>query len=144
MAKKKHIEIGRAISPSLRSVKLDPQKFKQVLYNLLSNAVKFTDEGGRVAIAAEPIDAGQLRLRVSDSGIGIRSEDFGKLFVEFQQLDSGLARRHQGTGLGLALTKRLVELQRGTITFESEVGKGSTFTVILPIGVDDALEPPAG
>jgi PAS domain S-box-containing protein len=139
-ARPKGIEIHRTIAPSLGTVTLDPQKFRQILYNLLSNAVKFTDEGGRVGIVVDPIDPRSLRLRVSDTGIGIRAEDLGKLFVEFQQLDSGLARRHQGTGLGLALTKRIVELQQGTITAVSVHGKGSIFTVVLPIA---GKEPPS-
>jgi signal transduction histidine kinase len=140
-AQKKGIEIESTFSPSLGTVTLDLQKFKQVLYNLLSNAVKFTDDGGRVAIAVDALDAGDcLRVKVSDTGIGIRSEDFGKLFVEFQQLDSSLARRHQGTGLGLVLTKRIVELQGGTIVVKSAPGKGSTFTVVLPLGAQTVLD----
>ena len=104
-----------------------------MLYNLLSNAVKFTNDGGRVDIVAEPGAAGHVRLHVRDTGVGIKPEDIGKLFVEFQQLDSSLARLQQGTGLGLALTKKLIELQHGTISTESEPGKGSTFTVVLPL-----------
>jgi protein-histidine pros-kinase len=134
MADKKDIEIRSAIAPSLGTVTLDPQKFKQVLYNLLSNAVKFSDAGGHVAIVAEPIDAGQLRLQVSDTGIGIKAEDMERLFLEFQQLDSGVGRRHEGTGLGLALTKKIVDLFGGVIAVESKPGKGSTFTVTLPVG----------
>jgi len=132
LATKKNIPIRSQIAPTAEQVTLDQQKFKQVLYNLLSNAVKFTDEGGRVDIVASAQDSSGLRLEVRDSGVGIKADDFSKLFVEFQQLDSGVARRHQGTGLGLALTKKIVELQKGTITVESEPGKGSTFTVTLP------------
>jgi signal transduction histidine kinase len=77
-------------------------------------------------------DAAHVRLQFKDAGIGIRPEDFSKLFVEFRQLDSGPARRYQGTGLGLALTKKIVELQQGSISVESQAGKGSVFTVILP------------
>ncbi len=73
-----------------------------------------------------------VRLQVHDSGIGIRREDLGKLFIEFQQLDAGPDRRYQGTGLGLVLTKRMVELLKGKIEVESEPGKGTTFTVIVP------------
>jgi PAS domain S-box-containing protein len=135
-AKKKNIPIRTQIAPAAEQVVLDQQKFKQVLYNLLSNAVKFTDDGGQVEIVANSQDTGRLRLEVRDSGVGIRAEDFSKLFVEFQQLDAGMARRHQGTGLGLALTKKIVELQKGTITVESEPGKGSIFTVILPSAAD--------
>jgi signal transduction histidine kinase len=139
LAKKKGIAIRKDIAPRLESITLDPQKLKQVLYNLLSNAVKFTGEGGRVDIIAGPYDPGRLRIHVRDTGIGMRPEDVKKLFVEFQQLDSGAGRRYEGTGLGLALTKKLIELQKGSITVESEPGKGSTFTVILPMGVENRL-----
>jgi protein-histidine pros-kinase len=76
---------------------------------------------------------------VSDTGIGIRREDFDKLFVEFQQLDSGSTRRYEGTGLGLALTKKIIEFQRGSISVQSEPGKGSTFTVLLPLPAADPV-----
>jgi protein-histidine pros-kinase len=140
MAKKKNIAIEQTISSAVERVTLDQQKFKQVMFNLLSNAVKFTDDGGRVAIVAGPHGSNQLRLQVRDTGIGIRPEDFGKLFVEFKQIDSGTTRKYEGTGLGLALTKKIVEFQNGSITVESEPGKGSTFTVILPLGVARVAE----
>jgi signal transduction histidine kinase len=95
--------------------------------------VKFSDDGGRVDIVADQYQSNQFRLQVCDTGIGIKEENLGKLFVEFQQIDSGTSRRYEGTGLGLALTKKLVEIQRGTIAVESSPGKGSTFTVILPL-----------
>jgi len=133
LARKKRIAIRNDVSRNLGSVMLDQQKFKQVLYNLLSNAVKFTDDDGLVEISAGLDGAGRLRLQVRDTGIGIRQEDLDKLFIEFQQLDSGSARRYEGTGLGLALTKKIVELQRGSITATSDPGKGSTFTVLLPL-----------
>ena len=133
MAKKKNIAIGKDISAVVESVTLDQQKCKQVLFNLLSNAVKFTDDGGSVDIVATLDGPNRVRMRVTDTGIGIKPEDLGKLFVEFQQVDSSLARRYQGTGLGLALTKKIVEFQKGSIKIESEPGKGSAFTVILPL-----------
>jgi signal transduction histidine kinase len=132
LAQKKNIMVQRSVDPAADAVRLDQPKFKQVLFNLFSNAVKFTNEGGRVHVLVSPHDATHLRLEVKDTGIGIAPEDFSKLFVEFQQLDSGPARRHQGTGLGLALTRKIVEFQQGSISVESELGKGSTFTVILP------------
>ena len=113
---------------------LDRQKLIQVLYNLTSNAVKFTNEGGEVRIVATVVGT-DLHMEVSDTGIGIAEADFPKLFVEFQQLDSGRARRYEGTGLGLSLVKRLVECQNGKIDVRSEVGRGSTFSVTLPIHV---------
>jgi signal transduction histidine kinase len=110
----------------------DPVRFKQILYNLLSNAVKYTPENGAVTILVSNDDCQQLRLRVSDTGIGIRKEDMPRLFREFEQIDSSLARRACGSGLGLALTKKIIELHKGSISVESEAGKGSTFTVTLP------------
>lgn len=86
-------------------------------------------------VDVSPVAKGMLRLQVRDTGVGIRQEDLGRLFVEFQQLDAGAARRHEGTGLGLALTRRLVEMQGGSIAVESEPGKGSTFSVTLPAGI---------
>jgi len=133
MAGKRAIEIRMDVARAVENITLDQQKFKQILYNLLSNAVKFSDERGRVEILASRSEGGQLRLEVRDFGIGIKPEAVPRLFVEFQQLDSGAARRYDGTGLGLALTKKIVELQGGTITVESEPGKGSTFTVTLPL-----------
>jgi PAS domain S-box-containing protein len=132
MAQRKKLAIISTVDPSADEVTLDKQKLKQVLFNLLSNAVKFTEDGGTVRLIADLYDGTRLRLQVQDTGIGIKSEDLDKLFIEFQQLDSGLARHHQGTGLGLALTKKIVEFQQGTIEVKSELGKGSTFTVILP------------
>jgi signal transduction histidine kinase len=133
IAQKKSIQVSVDVAPQLGDVTLDQQKFKQVLYNLLSNAVKFTDDGGKVDIIATPQDAHHFKLAVTDTGIGIKAEDLKRLFTEFEQLDSGADRRYEGTGLGLALTRKIVELQGGTIGVESEVGKGSTFTVTLPL-----------
>jgi PAS domain S-box-containing protein len=114
------------------AVTLDQQKFKQVLYNLLSNAIKFTPEEGQVSLRLRPLGDAQIELSVADTGIGIKAEDFSRLFVEFEQLESGSTRRYQGTGLGLALAKKIVELHGGTIRVESEFGHGTTFTVVLP------------
>jgi protein-histidine pros-kinase len=135
MATAKKIAIRREIAAPLGEVTLDRQKFVQVLYNLLSNAMKFTDEGGEVRVSARHHDTATLLVSVRDTGIGIRREDLDKLFVEFQQLDPGSARHFEGTGLGLALTKKLIEIQGGSISVESERGKGSTFTVLLPLSV---------
>jgi protein-histidine pros-kinase len=131
-ASKKNITINVQVSPTATAM-LDQRKFKQVLYNLLSNAVKFSYENGEVKLAAGLDPEGQLLLEVKDFGIGIKSEDLPRIFREFEQLDSGLARRGQGTGLGLALTKKMVGLQGGSITVKSEFGKGSTFTVEIPM-----------
>jgi signal transduction histidine kinase len=113
-------------------VVLDQQKFKQVLYNLLSNAIKFTPDGGRIELRVRDAAGGRIELAVSDTGIGIAPGEIGRLFVEFQQLDSGASRRFPGTGLGLALTKKIVEMHGGAIRVDSLPGRGSTFTVSLP------------
>jgi PAS domain S-box-containing protein len=138
MARTKIIEVVTTVSAELNGVVLDPVRFKQVVYNLLSNALKFTDRGGRVEIFCQPAETGRFRLAVKDSGIGIKPEDLSRLFREFEQIDSGRGRRYEGTGLGLALTRRLVELQGGEISVESESGKGSTFTVTLPLAFGEA------
>jgi PAS domain S-box-containing protein len=129
----KQIAMTTRVAPTLASVRLDRQKFKQVLLNLASNAVKFTDAGGRVDIELEPAGNDELRLCVSDSGIGITREDCARLFAEFHRVEASASNRRPGTGLGLALTKRLVELQGGRIEVDSEPGVGSRFTVHLPI-----------
>ena len=133
LAQKKRIKMGVEIAPELDEVVLDQQKFKQILYNLLSNAIKFTNDGGQVNVRVTPQDKEHFKLAVRDTGIGIRAEDISRLFKEFEQLESGTSRRYEGTGLGLALTRKIVELHGGVISVESEVGKGSTFTVILPL-----------
>jgi PAS domain S-box-containing protein len=130
--KKRHLDFQVSIDDNADSVNLDKQKVKQILYNLLSNATKFTADNGQIRLRVSQEAPGFLRLEVQDTGIGIKAEDIGKLFVEFQQLDAGSDRRYQGTGLGLALTKNFVELLGGTITLESKPGVGTTFIVVLP------------
>jgi len=137
IAQKKNIQIEVHIASEISDVTLDKQKLKQILYNLLSNAIKFNHEGGKVFIRAEPHNTDRFKLVVNDTGVGIKAEDSGRLFKEFEQLDSGVSRHYEGTGLGLALTRKIVELQGGTIEVESEVGQGSTFTVILPLILDE-------
>ncbi len=131
-AQKRRILITLEEAAPVELVTLDQRKFKQVLYNLLSNAVKFSHDHGRVAIVFGAEAGQRLRIAVRDSGIGIKAEDMPRIFREFEQLDSGAARRFPGTGLGLALTRRIVELHNGSIAVESEPDKGSTFTVVLP------------
>jgi len=134
LAQQKNITISIAIEP-VDDVTLDEQKVKQVLYNLLSNALKFTGQGGHVTISGGPLDASHFTVTVADDGIGIRPEDISRLFSDFEQLDAG-ARGHGGTGLGLALTRRFVELHGGSIRAESDFGKGSRFVVVLPLAVE--------
>jgi signal transduction histidine kinase len=109
----------------------DERKIKQILLNLLSNAVKFTPEGGRICITANKTDNG-AEISVSDTGVGIAPEDQRKIFEEFRQVGSDYGHKVEGTGLGLTLAKKFVELHGGKIWVESEVGKGSTFTFTLP------------
>jgi CheY-like chemotaxis protein len=132
VALKRKIRIETRIADDLGELVLDPGKLKQVLYNYLSNAVKFTPEGGVVRIRARNEDAVQFRLEVEDSGIGIAPENIEQLFQEFQQLDQGASKRYQGTGLGLALTKKIVEAQGGRVGVQTELDHGSTFYAILP------------
>jgi PAS domain S-box-containing protein len=121
-----------AVDPAVATATLDPSRLKQVLYNYLSNAVKFARDNGRVSIRIKPESGDTFRLEVEDNGIGIAADDMPRLFVEFQQLDSSRAKRHQGTGLGLALTRRIVEAQGGRVGVTSEPGVGSTFYAVLP------------
>jgi PAS domain S-box-containing protein len=130
LARRKGVELRTDIEPRPLELTVDPLKLKQILYNLLSNAVKFTDTGGVARVEAR-VEKETAVIRVSDTGIGIAPEDLVTLFEEFRQVDSSLTRKHEGTGLGLALTKRLVELHGGEISVESELGKGTTFTVTL-------------
>ena len=131
-AQKKLLQIRIQLDPDFDQVTLDRNRFKQVLYNLFSNAVKFTDEGGSVEVVTDKIDKNHFRLVVADTGIGIKPEDLKRLFKEFEQINPG-QRQGQGTGLGLALTRRIVELQSGTIDVESEFGRGTKFTIVLPM-----------
>jgi PAS domain S-box-containing protein len=133
VAAQKDIQIEAEVAPGLGQVVLDSAKLRQVLYNYVSNAIKFSGNGTRVTIRARPEGNDWFRLEVEDNGQGIRAEDLNKLFTEFHQLGSSSSSKpHQGTGLGLALTRRLVEAQGGSIGVTSEPGKGSTFWAILP------------
>ncbi|HZO14039.1 MAG TPA: PAS domain S-box protein, partial [Polyangiaceae bacterium] len=128
----KRIRITVSVHPDVDKLWLDPGRMKQVLYNYLSNALKFTPEGGNVFVRVEPEGAEAFRLEVEDTGIGIVPDDVPRLFVEFQQLDGGLDKKQPGTGLGLALTKRLVEAQGGAVGVRSTPGVGSVFFALLP------------
>jgi signal transduction histidine kinase/CHASE3 domain sensor protein len=132
LAEQKHLAIEIAQTAEIVDIIADPTKLKQVLYNYVSNAVKFTPEGGRIVIRVLPEGVHAFRIEVQDNGGGIRPEDMARLFVEFQQLDASSAKQHPGTGLGLALTKRIVEAQGGRVGVRSTFGEGSVFHVILP------------
>src|SRR6202040_309023 len=147
LAASRRIVISIEVDPGAREVVADPAKLKQVLYNYLSNALKFTPEEGRVTLRMAPEGGEHFRLEVEDTGIGIRPEDLGRLFVEFQQLDVGAAKKYGGTGLGLALTRRIIEAQGGRAGVESTPGKGSRFFAVLPraasLAATLALTPPS-
>jgi signal transduction histidine kinase len=132
IAIEKRIVVEIDVEHGLVEVVVDPARFKQIAYNYLSNALKFTLEGGHVIVRARALSDDRFAFEVQDSGIGIAPADLSRLFVEFQQLDTGTAKRHQGTGLGLALTRRLVEAQGGSVDVASTPGKGTTFRAILP------------
>ena len=133
MAAKQGLALRVELASEIGILINDQRRVEQVLLNLLNNAVKFT-ERGEVAVTAEEVYSPQIavRLRVLDTGIGIKPEDMAVLFQPFKQIDSGLTRNFEGTGLGLAICRRLLELMGGEIEVESEWGKGSVFTVILP------------
>ena len=120
------------VDPGLGEVKGEERKVKQVLLNLLSNAVKFTPEGGKISLSAS-LNDGMAEISVADTGVGIAPEDQEAIFEEFRQVGSDYARKREGTGLGLALARRLVALHGGKLWVESEPGKGSTFTFTLPV-----------
>jgi signal transduction histidine kinase len=149
MARQKSIWLSAEVAPGVPVIRADAGKLKQILFNLLSNAIKFTHDGGRVTVLAAPEDANGaapgVRILVRDSGIGIKPDDHERVFQSFEQLDASYAKEQQGTGLGLALTRRLVGLHGGRIWVESEgvAGKGSTFVLVLPAGETEAPPLPA-
>jgi len=120
------------VAEGVGEIVADERKVKQILLNLLSNAVKFTPERGRVGLTATAAE-GVITIAVSDTGIGIAPEDQAAVFEEFRQVGGDDARQQEGTGLGLTLAKRFVELHGGRIWVESQVGQGSTFAFTLPV-----------
>ncbi len=128
---RKTIDLRIEVDASLDRIVLDAGRLKQALYNYLSNAIKFSHEAGTIHVRALPQGPAHFRLEVEDTGIGIAAGDLPALFTEFQQLDAGADRRHQGTGLGLALTRRLVEAQGGSVGVTSVPGRGSVFFLVL-------------
>jgi signal transduction histidine kinase len=139
-AQRKHIELALSAA-GLPHVAADPARITQLLGNLLSNAVKFTPDGGRVEVRLRK-DGDQLELAVADTGVGIPAADLERIFERFYR--TAIARRQaiQGTGLGLTITKAIVEAHHGTIAVDSEEGRGSTFTVRLPLGLSPGVRGP--
>jgi PAS domain S-box-containing protein len=165
-AAERHIHLELKAGSDLGDIRVDVRKVKQILYNLLSNAVKFSNDGGDVVLDVTKVPRAEvgelpgewagrrfaafdnafdtfLRISVSDTGIGISEAGLHGLFQPFTQIDSGLARKYEGTGLGLAMVKLLTELHGGTVAVESAEGEGSTFTVWLPLRAADGSPPPA-
>jgi signal transduction histidine kinase/HAMP domain-containing protein len=130
-AQRHGIALSLQVEPEVGTAHADERKFKQILLNLLTNAVKFTPDGGKVDVHVELVD-GVLQVAVADSGIGIAPEDQAAVFEEFKQVGRHYTNKQEGTGLGLTLTKRFVELHGGSLTLQSQPGKGSTFTFTLP------------
>jgi ammonium transporter len=130
LATTRSLALGYEAADDLESVFTDEDKLRQILVNLIGNALKFTDQGG-VRVAAKRVD-GKIEISVTDTGIGIPTDQLDRIFEEFQQVEGGTTRRHGGTGLGLSISNRLVQLLGGRITVQSSVGEGSTFTVQLP------------
>ncbi len=133
-AHKKHLQIITNFDSEVITINTDERRLKQILVNLLNNAVKFTEEGRKIGINVLcDRKNNMVNFTIWDEGIGIAEKDMDRLFKSFTQIDSRLSRRYEGTGLGLALVARLTELLGGMISVESNSGKGSRFTVKLPI-----------
>jgi signal transduction histidine kinase len=126
------ITIKRDVARALPLLRADESKVKQMLLNLLSNAVKFTPQRGSIQVRARRHGDGGVEISVTDSGIGIANEDLATVFEPFRQVDSSLSRRFEGTGLGLPLVKKMIELHDGMMTIDSKLGAGTTVTLIFP------------
>jgi signal transduction histidine kinase len=144
LAEKKNIDLDCEASASLPPLRQDQAKVQQILNNLLSNAIKFTPEGGRIFVSAQRDEQGDLRLKVTDTGIGISPDEQQLVFEKFRQASSALpdgdamTREYSGTGLGLSIVRELCRLLGGDVSLESELGKGSTFTIRLPWRLEES------
>ncbi len=150
LAEGKGLSLDVTVAPDVGELVSDARRVEQILLNLLGNAIKFTESGGvtlEVSLLAgwqtEPAQAAgtAVRMRITDTGIGIKPEDMAMLFKPFRQVDSVLSRKHEGTGLGLAICRRLAELMGGKIDAESVWQQGSVFSVTLPLGPAGAGKP---
>ncbi len=128
----RQVTVELDVDAELGPVTVDPTRIKQIVQNYLANALKFTAAGGRVVVRATAVDARRFRIEVEDTGIGIAADDLARLFVSFEQLQSGAGKPHPGSGLGLALVRRLTEAMGGEVGVRSVPGVGSTFFVLLP------------
>ena len=133
MTRQKKLKVKLEAQEDLVPVTTDPGKVRQILYNFLSNAVKFTDPKGQITIKAAMIDDNTVRISVIDTGIGLKQKDAERIFKSFEQVENSASRKYPGTGLGLSLCKRFVELHGGKIWAESRgEGKGSAFHILIP------------
>ena len=144
LASAKRLRVEIAVAPGIGTVTVDPARVKQILYNYLSNAIKFTGDDGRIDIRMMEEGPDDFRLEVEDTAVGIDAADLPNLFLEFHQLDASAAKKYQGTGLGLALTKRLAEAHGGTVGVRSTPGAGSTFSAVLPRVLPPPILSPRG
>ncbi|HTL90010.1 MAG TPA: PAS domain S-box protein [Leptolyngbya sp.] len=137
-ARSRGLTVTAAIAPELEPLMADELRVRQMLLNLLSNAIKFSNEGGEIGLTVKT-DGESLHLTVWDQGIGIPEDKQHLLFQPFQQVDGSLSRKHEGTGLGLALTQKLAELHSGTVVMQSKEGEGSEFTICLPMNLQNPV-----
>jgi signal transduction histidine kinase len=133
-AMRHRIKLAAEVGEGIGEITADDRKLKQVMHNLLSNAMKFTPDGGSVGVEAKMAE-GEVLVSVWDTGAGIAEEDMPRLFKPFEQLDNSITKKAAGTGLGLSLCRRFVELHGGRIWAESTPGRGSRFTFALPVGI---------
>lgn len=139
----KNLQLNNEINKDIPAVQADEDRLQQILLNLLGNAIKFTEEG-KIIVSAKQKGENEIEIFVRDTGIGIPKEKIDHIFQSFEQGDASTQRSYGGTGLGLTITKRLVELHGGTIRVQSEIGKGSTFSITLPIAQEKAIPLQAG
>jgi signal transduction histidine kinase len=140
LTRKKRIKVKLQTDENIPLLVTDAGKVQQILYNFLSNAVKFTPPRGRIEVRAKMLDERMVRISVADTGCGIAEADKAKIFEKFRQLDGSLTRESPGSGLGLAISRELAAMLAGSIGLESEVGKGSTFWLDIPVTL--VKEPP--
>ena len=139
LVKDKPIILNQSIDPDLPLLRIDPVKIRQVLLNLLANAAKFTESGSislKVEVINNPSGHQEVKVSVTDTGVGIAEEDQSKLFQAFSQVDGSLTRKTGGSGLGLSICQHLIQMHQGRIGMTSEPGKGSTFYFLLPVETD--------
>ncbi len=142
LADKKSLQLAAEIPDGVPGITSDTGRIQQILYNLLSNAIKFTPEGGLVQLTLGQENDDNIFVKVRDTGIGIPEEELTGVFEKFRQLDGSMTREHSGTGLGLAISKELASRLGGTISVSSEIGRGSEFTVVLPMAAPEEVEIP--